>query len=394
MAGDHVSDIVWPKNMNELPKEIFVRADVFELEKERIFRGPEWHPVAHVSEVPNKGDFKTFSIGDVPLLIVRGGDDEVRVFYNACSHRSNQLETEAMGNRKKFSCPYHRWLFNQEGDLIGCPNMDEYAPGFKQEDYPLARPRTEIYWGTVFVTLNAGTPSLDDWLGEDIKPVIQEALGDSELRLLGYHKVSYQANWKTWSDNDGWHAPLLHKAFSLLNWQGGKGSQRANETGHMWFRGEVKPVGKTSLIKDTSLVSFNENDPYAGGSRLVGLWPYSGYAKHLDIINIRYAIPRGVAETEVHFAYYCKADDDEDMVRQRIRQGSNLLGPCGMVSMEDASIFHRMHIGANTPGNAVFQKGVKAFDRIETEFKQNDETGNLPRWEYYRKQMGFERAAA
>jgi hypothetical protein len=62
--------------------------------------------------------------------------------------------------------------------------------------------------------------------------------------------------------------------------------------------------------------------------------------------------------------------------------------------MEDASIFHRMHIGNKTPGVATFQKGVKDTNEIPTEMTQNDETGQLPRWEYYREIMGFERGNA
>lgn len=392
MSENTIGDLIWPKNLNEVPKEVFVREDLFKLEQERIFRGPEWHAIAHVSEVPNSGDFKTFSIGAVPLIVVRGSDSNVRTFYNACSHRGNQIETASMGNRSAFQCPYHRWMFSLEGDLTGCPNVDEYSPGFERKDYPLNQPRMEIFCGMVFVTMHPDTPPLGEWLGP-VAGTLAEALGGGdELRLLGYQKVSYRANWKAIADNDGYHAPLLHKAFAMLRWQGGKGRQYTDTVrGHIGYEGEVKPLGKTDLIKDSSIIRFKDTDPYKGGSRLAGFYPNSGVAKHLDTINIRFVNPLSVDDTEVHFAYFAKRSDDDDYILQRVRQSSNLLGPCGMVSMEDASVFHRIHIGCNTPGNAIFQKGVKAFDRHEYVFKQNDETGNLLRWEYYRKQMGFER---
>lgn len=394
MRGQITPDIPWPKNMHEVPKEVFIREDLFEIEQERIFRGPEWHPVAHTGELPNKGDFKTFTVGAVPLLIVRDTDGEIRVFYNACSHRGNQIETETCGNKTKFNCPYHRWTFNSKGELIGCSNADEYSPGFTREDYPLDQPRTEIFCGLIFITMSEETPSLEEWLGP-VKSTIRDALGDDDLRLLGSQKMTYKANWKTVADNDGYHAPLLHKAFAMLNWQGGAGSQYMDmERGHIGYEGEVKPVPKTKLIKDESLVSFSNADPFKGASRLTALYPVAGVVKHLDLINIRLVIPWSVDDTEIHFLYFARLDDDEDMVRQRIRQSSNLIGPCGMVSMEDASVFHRLHIGSFTPGNAVFQKGVKSFDKLESKVKQNDESGMLVRWEYYRKVMGFRRAAA
>ena len=42
----------WPAKVNEIPKEIFDREDLFQLELERIFYGAEWHPVAHAGELP------------------------------------------------------------------------------------------------------------------------------------------------------------------------------------------------------------------------------------------------------------------------------------------------------------------------------------------------------
>jgi hypothetical protein len=62
-----------------------------------------------------------------------------------------------------------------------------------------------------------------------------------------------------------------------------------------------------------------------------------------------------------------------------------------MVSMEDAAIFQRIHIGNHTPGFAEFQKGVPSLSDVPYSVNQNDESGNLPRWEHYRKVMGFKR---
>src|SRR3546814_6413586 len=91
----YLQDIVWPANFNEIPKEIFVRQDLYQAEIDRIFRGAEWHPVAHESEVPHPGDFKTCNLADVHLLIIRGDDGRVRAFFNACSHRSTQIEVRS-----------------------------------------------------------------------------------------------------------------------------------------------------------------------------------------------------------------------------------------------------------------------------------------------------------
>ncbi|HCO42849.1 MAG TPA: (2Fe-2S)-binding protein [Gammaproteobacteria bacterium] len=380
----------WPAKINEIPKDIFDREDIFRMELERIFYGPEWHPVAHTGEIPNPGDFKTFHIGERPLLVVHGLDGQVRVFYNACSHRGTLLETNNRGNKTEFECPYHRWLFDSTGALRGCPGKDDFSPSFRQEETGLEELRTAIVGGLIMTTLHPDTPDIDTWLGRTKPALLQLLGGDGRLRLLGYQKVSYDCNWKAYVDNDGYHAPLLHLAFKMLNWQGGGGTQFATENGHLAFQSELKVPNNPDFLRDPSLIEFKGTQS-SKGSIIVSLNPLTVMTKHLDMINVRFAVARSLLKTEVHYAYFAHVDDDEEMVRHRLRQSSNMLGPCGMVSMEDASIFLRVQHGNRTPGNAVFQKGVKQEHGMWLDFKQNDEAGNLPKWEYYRRVMGFER---
>ncbi|MBN8746472.1 Terephthalate 1,2-dioxygenase, terminal oxygenase component subunit alpha 1 [Xylophilus ampelinus] len=385
--------LVWTKRISQVPKEVFVSESLFEEELRTIFYGDCWHVVAHEGELPEVGDFKTFELGRMPLLIVRGKDRQVRVFLNSCTHRGTQVETASCGNRTEFECPYHRWLFGLEGDLVGCPGSKEFSPEFQKEDYDLKEVRVGVHLGLVFVTLGKATPPLEDWIGAPIMEPLSVVLGgDGRLKLLGYQKVRYAVNWKAYNDNDGYHAPLLHTGFRLLNWQGGQGAQYMTENGHACIVAQLKPIQHSGFLKDTSLITFKGQNPEKG-SCVVQLFPCSVVVKHLDVINLRFAIARSHDVTEVHYAYFAHVDDSEDMVRHRLRQSSNLLGPCGMVTMEDAAIFQRIHIGSYTPGQAEFQKGVTGGDQPSFDVKQNDETGQLPKWEHYRKLMGFQREA-
>ena len=383
---------VWPAKVNQIPKEVFSDKSLFEEELKNIFYGDCWHVVGHSAEIPNVGDFKTFDLGRVPLLISRGKDNQVRVFYNTCTHRGNQLEVATSGNRKEFECPYHRWLFSLDGKLAACPGSKEFAPDFKQENFGLMEVKSAQFMGIIFVTMGKNTPPLNEWLGDIVPPTLSTLLGgDGRLKLLGYQKVRYDSNWKGYNDNDGYHAPMLHTAFRLLNWQGGTtGFQRMTKNGHVVFEAELKAIQNNGFVNDPSLVEFKGSDP-AKGSRIVQFFPATVMVKHLDIINLRFAMARSHDTTEVHYAYFAHEDDDAAMVQHRIRQSSNLLGPCGMISMEDAAIFQRIHIGNQTPGFAEFQKGVTSLTEVPMDVKQNDETGNLPRWEHYRKVMGFKR---
>jgi phenylpropionate dioxygenase-like ring-hydroxylating dioxygenase large terminal subunit len=385
--------VVWPAKATEVPKDIFIREDIYQEELSRIFRGPEWFPVAHVSEIPNIDDFKTCTVGEVPLIVARDPQNEVHVLYNSCSHRGAQVETRPYGNRRLFQCPYHRWSFNAKGELVGCPLQPGDSVNFKRENHPLGRPRIGIVHGLVFVTMSDDAPSLEVFLDGYEDKLTNVMGGDGRLRLLGYHKSLLNANWKTYHDNDAWHAPLLHTAFRLLNWQGGKGRQFANARGHRGFESQLAVPDGRSFLSDPSLIEYRGGNINEKGSCSLHLFPLFAAVKHLDTIGLRFVNPRGVDQTELVFAYFGREDDDEAMTRHRVRQSSNLLGPCGMVSMEDAAVFQRLHIGSRTPGMQVFQKGVKDEYAMPTEFSQNDESPNILSWEYYREVMGFEKAS-
>jgi phenylpropionate dioxygenase-like ring-hydroxylating dioxygenase large terminal subunit len=386
--------VIWSARINQIPKEVMVRQDLYEQEHERIFMGPEWHPVAHEGELPKSGDFKTISFAGVPLLVTRDAEDKVHVLYNSCSHRGTQVETSFRGNRSDFECPYHRWVFGIDGQLKSCPKRGEgYSPDFKKEDFPLTKVRTEIFHGLIFVTFSEKTPSLSDFL-ETLAPTLKAVMcGDGRLKLIGYQKVRFQSNWKGYNDSDGYHAPLLHGAFRVLNWQGGKGTQTVTPSrGHIGATSEISlPAdGGRSLLQDPSLIEFKGGDT-KNGSHVVKMFPLFVGVKHLDVVNLRFATPCGVDQTEVHYAYFAHQDDSPEMLRHRIRQASNFLGPSGFVSLEDAAVFQRIHIGNSSPGFATFQKGVTDSYALPEDYHQNEESSNLGKWEYYRKTMGFER---
>ena len=392
-APDRVNPLLrWPAKVNEVPKEVFDREDIYQQELKRIFYGPEWHPVAHAGEIPEPGDFKTIFIGEMPVLVVHGDDGKIRVFQNACSHRGNLLETRTCGNAPRIRMPLSSLVVRLHRGIAWRTKHGRFLSQFSnRENFGVPEIRSTEYVGMIFATLSDETPDIETFLGDVAAPLKAGLGGDGRIRLLGYQKVLYDCNWKIYIDNDGYHAPLLHKAFKLLNWQGGAGRQFATDRGHIGFVSELAlpDVDKQTLLIDGSLIDFKGKD--TSGSVIAAIKPITGVTKHLDMINIRFAFPRGLHKTEVHYGYFYHLDDDEEMIRHRVRQSSNMLGPSGLVSAEDASIFMRIQTGNQTPGNVTFQKGVFDEQDVGFEFKQNDESGNLPGWEYYRKQMGFAR---
>ncbi|TAL75614.1 MAG: aromatic ring-hydroxylating dioxygenase subunit alpha [Burkholderiaceae bacterium] len=382
--------VQWPREFNKVPKSVFYRDDVYQRELERIFSGPEWFPVAHVCEVPKPGDIKVANIGSVPVMVVNGNDGKIRVFLNSCPHRGTQLATQPRGNVKTIECPYHRWGFDLCGNLLGAPGLTEFKPGFRKEDYGLRLVRSDVVHGVVFATLSAEAPELVQYLGETI-PYIANVLADGRpLKLLGYQKVIYDANWKEYADNEGYHAPLLHRAFRLLKWQGGQGLQIMTPNAHKVISADLQHVQDNGFLADHSLIETRDRAT-TPKSVIVTLFPLTAFVRHLDVLSLRYAMPLSADQTEVQYTYFAPMDDDEETLRHRIRQASNLLGPSGLISLEDGAVFNRLHVGSHAGGVAEFQKGVRDPMSLPTELRQNDEAGNLMRWERYRSIMGFNR---
>jgi len=166
--------------------------------------------VALACDVPEPGDYLTYTLVGRPLLIVRGDDNQIRVFLNICRHRGARVALEECGNARRFICPYHSWSYTREGQLAGVPDGDSF--GDAGIDGLVALPCEERA-GAVFAQLNPDNPlDLDEWLGAEMIASL-EALRLDEL--YPYRRLSKLAspNWKLAADGylDGYHIGYLHK---------------------------------------------------------------------------------------------------------------------------------------------------------------------------------------
>jgi methanesulfonate monooxygenase large subunit len=78
---------------------IYTDEAIFAEEKEKLFK-PAWVIACHESELPAPYDYRlsTHPAG-VPLIIIRGDDNQVRAFYNICPHRGTRSSTTPRATR-------------------------------------------------------------------------------------------------------------------------------------------------------------------------------------------------------------------------------------------------------------------------------------------------------
>ena len=178
--------------------------------------GAIWLCVGREEELPRAGDFFTVPIGPERLLLVRGEDDAIRVFYNVCRHRGARIIDDDRGSAlKQLQSRYHAWTYHLDGRLLSAPRMESGA-GFCREDYPLAQVKLEIWDGFLFINLDLDAVSLERPLA-DFPDLSRYRL--AELRSGHRNSYELQANWKLVCENyaECYHCTHRHPELSLVS---------------------------------------------------------------------------------------------------------------------------------------------------------------------------------
>jgi phenylpropionate dioxygenase-like ring-hydroxylating dioxygenase large terminal subunit len=251
----------------------------------------------------------------------------------------------------------------------------------------------EVY-GIVFATFSAEAPDIDKWLGET-RPHIDRVLGgNGDLRFAGYQKMIFRSNWKICNDNDGYHGALLHTGYSHMEWSRGDSLNLVTACGNRVTTINLQAAPTSAVFRDQALLRVLDTG-IRPQTTVIAFYPSGGILRDLDVIYLRFIIPRGPNRTEAHFAYFALASDDKALGRHRAQQSANLMGISGLLAIEDAVAYHRGHAGSHTPGTIVYQKGLTGQTHGPCVIDaKGSEAANLIRWERYRKQMGFDRSEA
>jgi choline monooxygenase len=180
---------------------------VLRLERERIFRRA-WQYAGHLGQVAEPGSYFAGRAGDVPVVVTRARDGELRAFLNVCRHRGSVV-AHGEGRRDTLQCPYHAWTYGLDGRLRAAPRGDEVV----KEGVSLLTLAVETWGPFVFVFPDAEAPPLRETLGE-----LEDALPLDGL--VFHHRVEYEleANWKIACENflECYHCAVAHPGFSAL----------------------------------------------------------------------------------------------------------------------------------------------------------------------------------
>ena len=299
-----------------LPWSWYSDPDVLRREEQRIFRYA-WQYVGHDEMLLRSGDRFAEQVGDMPVLVVRDGDD-LRAFLNVCRHRGSQL-VDGVGTGQTIQCPYHAWTYGLDGSLRAAPRADR-EEGFNGDGLSLVELRLERWGPLIFVTADAEARPLLDTLDPIPELVPLDGL---EFRLRDEYELD--ANWKIASENylECYHCPVAHKGFSA--------------------EFEVSPdTYRLQASSETVLSQFAPSRSAGEGqfhfvwpSLRVNVWPGAGN------VSVGPLVPAGAERSRAYLDYFFAPNADEGWIEE-------LLEFDRQVGAEDRVLVERVQRGVRS----------------------------------------------
>lgn len=361
---------------------IYTSPAIFNAEMSNIFHRT-WLCVGHEAEIPEVGDYRTTRLGMQEVIMVRGSDGRVRVVMNRCRHRGVTVTELERGNQRRFTCPYHGWVYENTGPLVSVPDPDGYGELDKEALGLTPAPRQGNYRGFIFASLAPEGPSLQEHLGLaaryidlflDVSP-----LGEIDA-TIGVNKTSFKANWK-FVGMDGYHPNYVHKTVYEVRKRnapqgmtesaqgaafGDESINLARDLGNGHAMLDVYPVRSASypaylekMRKTEGFEAYYRSLVEAHGQERadeVLIWagdPHLGVFPNLQLINAQIRIIRPLAadRTEVMMFPAFLKGVPESINLLRLRNHEAFYGPASQGSPDDAEVFERNQVGLSATVN-------------------------------------------
>lgn len=195
--------------VKRIPSTNYYDPDRWQLEMDRIFRRLPL-VLGFSAELPEPNSYKALDAMGVPVLLVRGNDGVLRSFVNMCSHRGAQVVEQGLGTTRRFSCPYHAWVYDTQGALVGMLDKENFGDIDMSchglTPLPVAE-RAGIVFGAVTPNVHFDIDAFLCGYGE-----LLEHLDFANCTYVGKQSVG-GPNWKLAYDGylDFYHLPILHK---------------------------------------------------------------------------------------------------------------------------------------------------------------------------------------
>ena len=195
-----------------LPWAWYADPDILRREGERIF-ARAWQYVGHTGQLTDDGSYFASTAGQIPVVVTRARDGQLRAFLNVCRHRGHVVAS-GEGKRNALQCPYHAWTYDLDGRLRAAPRSDR-EPGFEPGELGLMSIQVDTWGPLVFVNPDNDAPTLGEALGE-VPAQLAEILDVNALQFRFRAESELETNWKISCENflECYHCAVAHPGFS------------------------------------------------------------------------------------------------------------------------------------------------------------------------------------
>lgn len=344
---------------SRVPYAVFSSQEIYDLEQERIYRGPTWNFLGLECEIPKPGDYKSTFVGDTPVVVTRTEDGGLACWVNRCSHRGAMVCRNARGNASSHSCVYHQWSFDARGNLLGVPfrrgqkHMSGMPKDFDPKCHSLRQLKVESYRGLLFATFSDEAPALPDYLGAEMRPWI-DRIFHKPIEFLGCTRQYSQSNWKLYFENvkDPYHASMLHLFHTTFNiFRVGMAARsipdathglhsiitvtkNEEETADAYKQQGIRSMDEGFRLEDDSVLGHVKEYDELTTNHIQPIFPQLVIQQIHNTLVARQLLPKGPNNFELIFHFFGYTDDTPELRELRLKQ-ANLVGPAGYISMED-----------------------------------------------------------
>lgn len=284
-----------------LPSRFYIDAAVLEEENRRVFERT-WQLAGRLEQVREPGQYFTTTIGNEPVLVVRGADGVLRAMSNVCRHRAGPI-ARGEGKRPVLQCGYHGWTYSLDGRLAVTPEFDG-VQDFDRANCRLPQFQADVWNELVFVNLDPRGESLTGFLGT----LLADMPGHDYSGFRLAHRKTWElgCNWKVYVDNylEGYHIPIVHPGlFRELDY-----AAYRTETRRMYSI-QIAPTRRAERIRTES-----------GDDEVRYFWIFPNLMLNVypDNFSTNLILPLGPGRTVTIFDWYFK-DAPQEVVDDTVR---------------------------------------------------------------------------
>jgi phenylpropionate dioxygenase-like ring-hydroxylating dioxygenase large terminal subunit len=332
----------------------------------------------------------------------------VQVLLNICRHRGSVVCRDERGNSQFFRCPYHNWVYRNDGALVGIPDHRRNPEGWGDRIGGLMKaPRVSTYRGMIFASFAEAGETLEEDFGP-LRKYIDYWFDHSpvgRVTLSQPYRAVYHGNWKFQAENstDGWHARYVHKsALQMLERFGDRsravgwpGCTRGFAHGHGLLemeRNDIPPTVEEAFTEHIDLLTRRYG---AEAAEQLYLRRHIAIFPNLHLMEFKFRVIQPVTvDRTIVYKYPVRLEEVPDRINQAIftriakdisvSSGSLV---AGMVNADDVEIFSRVQSGlqaAKVPW-LYLSRGLQPDERRPTGEVVGERTDEIPQRAFYRE---------